>query len=386
MITLHNKSECSGCGACGQVCPQQCIHYRPDEEGFLYPEIDSARCIQCGLCERVCPMLDTTPLPTPPEAFACCNPNPSERKESSSGGVFFMLAEAVLEEGGAVFGAALNKEGVVEHICVERSDGLVRLRGSKYVQSRMGDCFKSAKQFLEAGRTVLFSGTPCQLYGLSRFLGKEYENLLAVDVVCMGVPSPGVWARYRLAREQAAGGKTVSVSFRDKSTGWRNYSLRMGFDNNTSYTELHQKDPYLSCFGRLLTLRPACHECRFKGENRRADLTLGDYWGIETLYPDMDDGNGVSLVLIRSVCGQAWIKRLQGKGLLCRLAPLEHVYRTHRSLTQSIPPGKRRSEFFAGYVANETILPLLAHCGANTFADKVKRAGGKALRVLGMRK
>lgn len=204
MINIIEKKDCCGCSACVQRCPQQCISLEEDEEGFLYPIINEAACIDCGLCEKVCPVLHSGDAHKPLKVFAAKNNNEKIRVESSSGGVFTVLAELVIDEGGVVFGAKFGEHWDVIHDYTETKEGLAAFRGSKYVQSRIGDCFNKAKSFLVQGRKVLFSGTPCQISGLKRFLGKEYDSLLTVDFICHGVPSPKVWRMYlneTIARE-----------------------------------------------------------------------------------------------------------------------------------------------------------------------------------------
>ena len=196
MINIEDKKQCCGCSACVQRCPKQCIVMKEDEEGFLYPVADKDVCIDCNLCEQVCPVLRQREEREPLDVYAAFNKNEEVRMQSSSGGVFTALAESIIKEGGVVFGARFNEDWEVVHDYVETVEGLSAFRGSKYVQSRIGCTFSQAEQFLKQGRKVLFSGTPCQIAGLKLFLRKEYENLLSVDFICHGVPSPGVWRQY----------------------------------------------------------------------------------------------------------------------------------------------------------------------------------------------
>lgn len=196
MIHITDKRDCCGCNSCVQRCPKSCIRMREDDEGFLYPEVDESVCIDCGLCEKVCPVIHQARENRPIVVCAAKNKSEEIRYQSSSGGVFTALANEIIREGGVVFGAGFDENWEVKHDCTETVEGLSAFRGSKYVQSRIGDSFKKAEQFLKIGRTVLFSGTPCQIAGLKRFLRKEYDNLLTVDFICHGVPSPGVWREY----------------------------------------------------------------------------------------------------------------------------------------------------------------------------------------------
>lgn len=196
MIDIKEKKECCGCNACAQRCPKSCITMREDSEGFLYPEVDKEICIDCGICEKVCPVMYQGNKRKPLAVYAVKHKNNEIRLSSSSGGVFTALAESVIDEGGVVFGAKFDDNWCVVHSYSETKEGLAAFRGSKYLQSRIGDSFKKVECFLKANRKVLFSGTPCQIAGLKRFLRKEYDNLLTVDFVCHGVPSPGVWREY----------------------------------------------------------------------------------------------------------------------------------------------------------------------------------------------
>ena len=224
MIPITDKRNCCGCTACSQVCPKHCITMQMDSEGFKYPHVDTSLCVECGLCEKVCPYLNKYPIPIKkPASFACKTKNDELREKSSSGGLFTVLAAKVIQEGGVVFGAKFDAEWNVVHGYSETEEGLAAFRGSKYVQSDLGNCFTEVKNFLKSERQVLFTGTPCQVAGLNHFLQKKYDNLITVDFVCHCVPSPLVWKKYL---EELCGDTTIkSVSFRDKSEGWARYGL-----------------------------------------------------------------------------------------------------------------------------------------------------------------
>lgn len=215
MIFIQDKKECCGCSACASVCPKNCITMSEDSEGFLYPHVDESVCIDCHLCERVCPMINHGKDREPLAVYAAKNSNETIRMQSSSGGIFTLLAERVIDEGGVVFGASFNDRWEVVHDHVETKEELAKFRGSKYVQSKIGDNYRKVKLFLSEGRNVLFSGTPCQISGLKKYLRKDYDNLLAVDFICHGVPSPGVFRTYlqeeinREAARQGSGKNSV---------------------------------------------------------------------------------------------------------------------------------------------------------------------------------
>lgn len=307
MPVALTKKDCCGCHGCAIACPKHCITMERDEEGFWYPRVDESACVHCGLCEKVCPVLNAVPADeaAKPVAYAAMNEETGIRLESSSGGVFSALAQQVIASGGIVFGAAWSENfREVRHIGVESMEDLALLRGSKYVQSTVGDCYAQAKNALAAGRQVLFSGTPCQVEGLHTFLGKDYDNLLLVDIVCHGVPAPAVWQRYLRECEETAGAPVRNVQFRSKDTGWKGYKVKLTFENGTQQALPAYANPFMNAFIRNACLRQSCHDCRFKKLNRVSDVTLADFWGIEDVCPDMDDDRGTSLLLVHSEKGE----------------------------------------------------------------------------------
>lgn len=302
MINIVNKEDCVGCNACVQRCPVSCISMHRDDQGFMYPKVNLDRCINCSLCEKVCPVLEQGEEREPLKVFAAVNPNQGIRSKSSSGGVFRAIAESVINQGGVVFGARFDSEWNVIHAYTETIEGLAPMMGAKYVQSEIGSSFIDAESFLKAGRKVLFSGTPCQIAGLKLFLRKEYESLITVEVVCHGVPSPLVWKSYlESVRKNKGFGDISAISFRDKRYGWERYSLNIvSSDKGTQSKQFNQnltKNPYLRGFVKNLYLRPSCYFCPAKSGKSRADITLGDFWHIRHIHPELYHFNGVSLVL-----------------------------------------------------------------------------------------
>ncbi len=318
MIQLKDKSACCGCSACATACPKQCISMREDEEGFLYPFIDKSVCIDCGLCEKVCPVIHQSEARRPQKVYAAINPDEAIRLQSSSGGIFSMLAQQVIEEGGVVFGAKFNERWEVVHDYCDTLEGLAAFRGSKYVQSAMGTCYRHVQSFLKEGRKVLFSGTPCQVAGMHRYLQKDYDNLLTVDIVCHGVPSPLVWRKYVEALQSCpkggAGNNTVlsssinaipvikGIEFRNKSNGWKTYHFVVR-GNTEIFKESHGENLFMRGFLRDIYLRPSCYACPAKSGKSHSDITLADYWGIERQHPEMDDDKGTNLVLLNTAKG-----------------------------------------------------------------------------------
>lgn len=309
MIQLAHKRDCCGCHACVQVCPKGCITMREDNEGFLYPVVDVDSCVDCALCETVCPIINQGEKHEPLAVYAAKNPDDEVRMKSSSGGVFTMLAERTIDEGGVVFGARFS-EGfdAVLHCAAEDIEGVATFRGSKYVQSKVGNTYKEAETFLKQDRKVLFSGTPCQIAGLKRYLRREYDNLLTVDVVCHGVPSPLVWREY-LKWVVPQGEGVQYVNMRDKRNGWSSYCVDIRTERGSICVPA-SKNLYIEGFLRDLYLRPSCYACPAKAGRSGSDITLGDFWGVAQSHPQFTDDKGVGLLLVGSKKGADALKEI----------------------------------------------------------------------------
>lgn len=348
-IQITDKRKCCGCAACVQVCTKRCISFEEDEEGFRYPSVDALLCIECGQCSKVCPVINQRKTESKPiHVYAQKNPDEGIRLKSSSGGVFSLLSEKTISEGGIVFGAAFDRKWEVCHDYVETIEGLDRLRRSKYLQSRMEENFIKAGQFLEAGRKVLFSGTPCQIAALKLFLKKEYEGLLTVDVICHGVPSPMVWRTYleRLSEKSSSG--ISDINFRDKTLGWKNYSLKIPDVINHS----SKKDPYIKSFLSNLNLRPSCYDCPAKSGKSGSDLTLGDFWGIHSLHPGFDDDKGAGLTIAHTQKGLDAVNSIKAESVE---VTLEEGVRNNQSYFLSAAEPPERSDFFSRTVRGEDL-------------------------------
>lgn len=298
----HRK--CTGCAACKNVCPVNAISMGEDSEFFIYPAIDPDICINCGKCKKICPAIEPRYLNKGCDTQIYAAKAADETREaSSSGGVFALLSDAVLAEGGLVAGAAFDENFKVEHILADTKEDARRLRGSKYVLTDINLIYRKIKDELSKGKKVLFSGCPCQVAGLYGYLGKKHtEGLLSVDVLCHGVPSGNSLAKY--LKEISKDKKIASVNFRDKKTGWRSDKITVNFEDGTSYYGNSAKDPYVKGFVRNLILRPSCSDCPFCEFPRQGDISLGDFWGIERIMPGVSDGKGVSLVMVNNKKGE----------------------------------------------------------------------------------
>lgn len=367
MIKITDKSSCCGCEACRNVCPRQCITMQEDREGFVYPEVDATACVDCGLCETVCPVLHPAQRRLPVEVYAARNRDESVRLASSSGGVFTRLAEWILDRGGVVFGARFNEKWEVVHDYAETREALARFRGSKYVQSRIGDTYRQAERFLKEGRMVLFTGTSCQIAGLKRFLRREYENLLAVDVICHGVPSPKVWRRYLNDLTEGAPESISSVSFRDKQAGWRNFSLKVECEYK-SYQANFKFDLFYNLFLENLILRLSCHSCPSKGGRSSSDMTLGDFWGIEQVDPAFDDDRGCSVVLVYN---SAWRPILEGIDI--RRVAYDQVLSGNPAIEYPVKRSINRNYLFRLLDRGRSMVDIHRLCFDRTFVLRVRR-------------
>lgn len=299
-----DKSECCACSACVSVCPKSCIRMVRDEEGFAYPFIDEATCVSCHLCERVCPVEhpDFSNTETP-EAYAVLLKNIEERKKSSSGGAFYSIASFVLKNQGIVIGSTVDERHQVRHIAVESLDELYRLRGSKYVQSDLGEVFFQVKKALINGRWCYFVGTGCQVAGLKAFLKKNYENLITSDLVCHGVPSQKLFDKHIEYLEEKYNDKVISYQFRNNSL-WGVCEICDFANHKRVINPSYEVSPYLYSFMSAMTYRYSCYDCKFACIPRQGDVTLADFWGVNEFFPQVDTKHGVSLLLINTEQGK----------------------------------------------------------------------------------
>lgn len=348
MLAINDLSKCCGCGTCRDICPVKAIYLCTDEDGFMYPKVDNEKCIACGKCKKLCPVSGVVKRRNNSNrirAYAAYTKNEEIRKSSSSGGIFTEIAAYILKNGGVVFGAAFDEKFKVIHIGIDRIEHLERLRGSKYVQSEIRNTYIQAKEYLDTGRIVLFTGTPCQIGGLYNFLNRDYENLYTQDIICHGVPSPLVWQKYIEYREAKAAAKLRRTFFRHKKYGWKKYSVQFEFTNCTEYLHPLTEDLYMRSYLRNLTLRPSCYSCAFKTKHRSSDFTLADFWGVEKICPGMDDDRGTSLVILHSEKAHTLFESIKSN-VIYRNVDVDEAVKYNSAMLTSVPQNADRAKFF----------------------------------------
>lgn len=360
MIEITDKHNCCGCSACASACPKQCITMQSDSEGFLYPTVNVNDCIDCGLCEKVCHELHPFDERQPMKALAAINNDEEVRMKSSSGGIFHILAEQTIKDGGVVFGARFDDSWQVVIDYAEDVKGVEAFMGSKYVQARIENAYCDVKRFLTAGRKVLFSGTPCQVAGLHKFLYKPYNNLVTVDIVCHGTPSPKVWGMY--LDEVILRGQRISfIDFRNKEKGWKNFSFKLQYneeDKTVSMLSPFLQNHYMKAFLKDIILRPSCYDCKAKGFSSQSDITIADFWGISSVFPDMNDDKGTGLVFINTKKGLAY---MDFSRMNTRETTYERVKPLNPACYRSVSPNPKREEFFTR-LGNDNLIDLINDC------------------------
>lgn len=342
------KRDCCGCGACLNICPKQAISMVEDEYGYRYPHIDEAVCVGCGMCKQVCSFQKEHDLHNPLYTYAAVAKNKQLIEKSSSGGVFASIASCFLKEQGIVYGAVLNSNYQLQHQKVEDIKDLGLLQGSKYLQSDLGRCYKEVKELLENDTKVLFSGTPCQIDGLYGYLGRDYANLLTVDIVCHGVPSNKMFIDY----VQTLGETVTGFTFRDKSLGWGKNGSAIVSGKKVKLWE--SQSAYLYYFSRGWINRSNCYVCKYASLHRPADITLGDYWGIEKQHPDYlrqgwDEKRGISLVIVNTDKGKKCIDKCKF-AIDFKISKSELAVVGNSQLREPSKPG-RRKEILGEYLS-----------------------------------
>lgn len=371
MIEIKSKKDCCGCYACYNICPKKCISMKVDKEGFWYPNIDKNECINCNLCEKVCPIINPVKrVDSKKIAYASMNKDEQVRMKSSSGGIFSILAEYIIKNNGVVYGAGFDEDFNIKHKRILYSTDLDLLRGSKYVQSSIGDIYKQVKNDLENNNPVLFTGTPCQVEGLRSYLRKEYVNLITMDFICHGVPSPLVWEKYLKKMKKSKQENIKNIYFRNKDIGWKLFSLKIIFDKRIYSNDLNN-DLFMKGFLQDVYLRPSCYNCKFKKINRISDITVADFWGIENILPKMDDDKGTSLVVIHSEKGKQLFDKLS-ETMIINEVDLNEAIKYNSSMIRSVKYNEKRNSFFAELNSGKELTDLIRIYTKISFEKRVK--------------
>lgn len=345
MEQVLSKDKCSGCHACYSVCPRNAITMKMDKEGFLYPQIDQNKCINCFLCRGACPVLsmDNVENELPKKiCYAACAKNHEERRTSSSGGVFSAIARQIINEDGFVCGALFDEHLTLQHEVIQTETNLMRLKGSKYIQSKIGDSFIIIKEILSSGRKVLFCGTPCQVAGLKSFLKSDPDNLFTVDLICHGVPSPGVFNKYLQEKTQK---RVIDVRFREKTVNEQDTEFCISLEDGMISKERTRDNLFYQGFIKNYYLRPSCYDCGFKGIHRSSDITIGDFWGVQEYHPQFSDKAGTSSIIVNTSKGKKVFEIIKDK-LHCESAKLDEITQWNTCYYQSVACTHARSDFF----------------------------------------
>ena len=347
MIQIKSKLDCCGCTACASSCSKSAITMVPDEEGFLYPKIDMRRCIECGACERACPILNKkTVISEKTEGYIIRIKDNKILYESTSGGAFTALADYILEQNGIVYGAGYDNNMRVVCKRATTKQQLQEMRGSKFVQSDLGNIFQDIKKELKEGTTILFSGTPCQVAGLLSFLRKKPDNLLCVDFVCRGVPSPGLWDNYVKYMENKYSSKIVGARFKHKTYGYHTSTMKIDFANGKTYYGSGRVDPYMKAFVREISSRPSCAACAFKGIERPSDITVFDCYEYSKITGRKDDNRGYSSIFVHTEKGGKILEAIKSHIEIQEEDVNSLVTENGVMVCNSAKPHPRRAEFY----------------------------------------
>lgn len=378
MKTVYDKKEyCSGCGACSHSCKLNAIQMKKDEEGFLYPVINQELCVQCGKCKKVCPFIKESTKDGILQVYAAKNLSDEARKNSASGGIFTLMSDYVLQQNGVVYGAVFGEDMQVAHIRAVTEEKRDAMRGSKYVQSFLGDVFLQVEQDVKENRMTLFSGTPCQVAGLKAYLNKDYPNLLCCDIVCHGVTSPKVFQDYLSYLEEKHHSKVTQMCFRDKEQGWSNQKWKATLQSGKILLDNGDVNVYKHLYYSHVMQRPSCHQCPYTSTERQGDITIGDYWGIENSLPEFKDELGVNVLFVNTEKGAAVFEQIKSnmnyvKSELSSCLQPQLQYPTEKSKKRELFWQDYEKSGFPYVAKKYGTVSLMDH-----FKSKIKRLIGK---------
>ncbi|MBQ7045382.1 MAG: Coenzyme F420 hydrogenase/dehydrogenase, beta subunit C-terminal domain [Clostridia bacterium] len=374
MEICNIKNECTGCGACYASCPKGAITMR-ENGAFCEPVIDAQLCIECGICKGVCPQNKEASPIKPLDVYAYQTSDKALLYRSSSGGAFGVLANTVLNSGGSVVGSAFS-DGKAAHIVCDNFDDLNKLHGSKYVQSEFYPVIEQIKKLANEKEPVLVSGTPCQIAGIKSALKKDYDNVYFVDLICTGVMSPKIFSTYLELLQQRKNCKIVDFKFRDKTNGWTNSNILIEKADGTTEVLTRKQSEYFGLFGSNIGFRECCYKCKYRKYNTKADITIGDYWGIASFDSSLNSDEGYSIIIVNNNKGAELLKRSVNENDLLVATTLEHAEQTHKKLKFSVHKNNYHNLFMRKFLKTSTPKGLekaYKRCCSANLTDRILR-------------
>ncbi len=381
---FEKKEQCYGCTACYNICPKKAITMEADKEGFLYPEIDTDKCIDCKMCVRVCPYHTAGgEQDYQQKYYAVQHKNKDVVGKSSSGGVFTALSDSILSMQGVVYGASFEEGFVIKHQPATNQIQRDKQRGSKYVQSSMDDMMQLIIADLNAGKKVMFTGSPCQVAGVSNFVQTKrgnLENLYLCDFICHGVASPLVWNGYVDYLMRIFEGKLERYNFRGKLEGWHNFYPEIVADNQNVSLKYKEKMSFFKLYATCYINRPSCYSCKFTDYGRWSDVTLADFWNVKAVAPQLDDNTGTSQVMINTRKGEDWFESCR-EDLICIECNKKDVWQPHLEYPNEVPA--KREQFWKEY-QEEAFEKILEKYGSGNFVSRCKQFATPIVKKLGL--
>lgn len=357
MNFICDRDKCTGCAACVNICTKDALKMVKNERGFDHPIIDGQKCVDCKMCTKVCPVNNPYKVErNDQKVYAARSLNKELRGKSSSGALFTEISKVFLSDGGVIAGTVFNEDftEAVFSLC-RTEDELEKMRGSKYLQSAPGKIYRQVQAEIQNGKKVMFIGTPCQIAALKNLLKPtEQESVFCIDLICHGVPSPGLWKNYiDDVRKKQNNKRITGVNFRHKKPSWVQFSLKVDFEDNTSYIGSKFCDPYIVSFLREVSLRESCFDCQYTNTNRLGDITLADFWGYKSeKFSSRNDHLGISCCIVNSEKGRALFEKIKGN-LLVENQTMEYAIRGNRSLVQPWVKNKYAEPFWELYTVGK---------------------------------